>query len=74
MEADERKKAEIADALVDFALDSIMSAAAHGATCLLEFPEDLGSTARGDPASLWQRVDPAQLPSTLVRGAIYQCQ
>jgi len=41
LEAKARRKAEIADSLVDFALSAIISAAAHEAICLLEFPEDL---------------------------------
>ena len=50
----ERTKTDLANTLVDFSLEVLSAAADVGAIGFLEFPEDLGATARGVPASLWQ--------------------
>ena len=50
-----------------------MHAAAEAETiAVLDFPQDLGATRRGIPASMWQREDLITLTEVgCVRGAIY---
>ena len=64
-----------ANVLIDFACQ-IVQAAAHCESkrvgVVLEFPEDLGSTPRGCPASLWQILASLDL-GDLRRVAVHQC-
>ena len=69
----ETKAVSDANVLADYAIQAMALAEAKGKFCLLEFPEDLGRTPRGTPASIWQDPSLKQLAGTsLVRGAIYQ--
>jgi hypothetical protein len=71
-EAHARQRAEEGTQLADFALKCISEAETVGCTVWMEFPEDLGSAARGDPASLWQLPECQTLKSA--RGSIFQCE
>ena len=62
-----------ANVLADFAIEAMESAAQSGAVALLEFPEDLGTTARATPASIWRDPDMKKLHDLgAIRAAIYQ--
>ena len=58
-----------------FTIDCIQAACEATCTVWLEFPEDLGSSQAGDPASLWQ-LEACQNLRTMgaQRGAIFQCE
>jgi hypothetical protein len=71
-EAPARQRAEEGTLLANFALRCISEAETIGCTVWMEFPEDLGSAARGDPASLWQM--PACKSLCSARGSIFQCE
>ena len=47
------------------------AAATAGVGFLVEFPEDLGSTTQGTPASLWQ-LDDFRAVQGMTRGAFFQ--
>ena len=71
----EKAKTEIANALIAFSLEILTAAAAADAIGFLEFPEDLGATARGAPASIWQLPQARALQKLgYQRGAFYQVQ
>ena len=62
-----------ANILTDFAIKILQAAGEVGAMSLLEYPEDLGPSKLGTPASLWQRSDMKALTNWgFQRGAIYQ--
>ena len=62
-----------ANTLADFAVKVLDAAGEVGCICLLEFPEDLGPSKLGTPASLWQRADMRALTKHgFQRGALYQ--
>ena len=68
-----QKSVQDANTLADFALEAMHVAADAGVLAVREFPEDLGRTHRGTPASLWRWPRAQQLASEgMVRGAIYQ--
>jgi hypothetical protein len=72
------KKTSDANCLLAFSLAALQAAAKCSSKKVgawLEFPEDLGDAAHGEPASLWQLPEALALSSLgLVRGAIYQCE
>ena len=69
----ERDKVNKANILTDFAIQALRAAAERNVLALLEFPEDLGKTAKGTPASIWRVPEMRELSSLgLVRGAIFQ--
>ena len=81
LEANKRLLADEANNLVDFALD-VLAATLEApqaddwrrTRAWLEFPEDLGSAQRGNPASLWQFDAATKLKDTIfIRGAVHQC-
>ena len=64
-----------ANVLGDFAIKCLHVAGDNGVLAALEFPEDLGRTAKGIPASWWQDAEMRRLDSkSFVRGAIYQSE
>ena len=60
--------------LAVFAMD-LMTLANEVAGCsiIFEHPEDYGSAAGGEPASLWQLPRLRALTPALTRGAFYEC-
>ena len=57
---------------MDFTVDCLLAAEHLACTIWAEFPEDLGTAEKGDPASLWQR--PELRNTGMVRGALFQCE
>ena len=69
-------KVDLADKLIDTALELAEVAHSVGIPFLLEHPEDLGATANGIPASIWQLEKVRRLADATkaITGAFYQCQ
>ena len=76
LEPHSRRLADEGTRMVELALECLARAAETSSTRgLLEHPEDLGSAALGDPASIWQRPSAQALAARgYQRGAIYQCE
>ena len=76
LEPHNRRLADEGTRMVELALECLARAAETPSTRgLLEHPEDLGSAALGDPASIWQRRAAQALAARgYQRGAIYQCE
>ena len=72
MAGQDRVKCQEANALVRLTASLASLAASLGLGVLVEFPEDLGSTPLGTPASIWQLQEFKDI-GNLTRGAIYQC-
>ena len=67
-----KKLADEGNILSDFTVSIAEAALEANVLFLIEFPEDLGKSRLGTPASLWQREDLRKLPGA-IRGAFYQC-
>ena len=59
--------------LIDFAVQVMQAASSANCVVMMTFPEDLGPSKFGSPASIWQRADVQQLETAgLHRYAFYQ--
>ena len=73
MSAANQKAVDDANVLSDLFVDVLHVVADHGRLGLLEFPEDLGKTVLGRPASLWQDQGLRALAARgFQRGVFYQ--
>ena len=79
--ASQRKRAEAGNEFVHFTIRGIEAAQAskgqgRDVACLLEHPEDLGMTHRGEPASIWQLAEIRKVfgNSKFTTVAGHQCQ
>ena len=52
-----RERADEGNHICDAAVEAMQAAAEFGCLSVLDFPEDLGATRRGIPASIWQREE-----------------
>ena len=69
----EMQKVKNSNDLMDFAVEVMRAASSANAVVMMTFPEDLGPSKLGSPASIWQREDVRQLEAAgLHRYAFYQ--